>query len=63
MKTKFDNKQFIEYSLISRLKPEIVKIKVLKSFISTYETDIIKAWTDYFILKKAVKKQIITKKL
>ena len=39
------------------------KIKVLKNFISKYETDIVYAWTNYFILKKSIKKQIITKKL
>jgi hypothetical protein len=52
----------ITYKEINGTFP-ISKLKELKKFISEYKNNIIKAWTNYFILKIKVDFERITKKI
>lgn len=52
----------IEYNIISgKFSP--AKMADLTNFVNAYKIEIVKKWTDYFILHKKVKKEKITKKL
>jgi|ERR1035437_1310774 hypothetical protein len=39
------------------------RIKDLEAFVAIHKEDIVKRWDDYFIWKKKVKRQVITRKI
>ena len=58
-----NNKIYKITYLTTRGEFSTAKMKQLKKFIDVYKQEIIQAWIDYFILKKKIKFERITKKL